>query len=145
MWKIGNLVEEYSWESHLDKTMPKGQRVQTLASWVLREYKLRRSVNDPNLILNSKGEIVARYIPRQEEENEDTYCDVSYGIIVKLDLIEQILVDKNKTLYSVLTGERQAWPDGASMGVTTWRRFNTMGLGVKPKILTSWNEDTDQR
>jgi len=142
-YEFSDLVEEYAWESHLDKTMPKGQRVQTLASWVMRDYGLSRSVDDPRIIIDSDSNVVARYVDRDDEE--DTFGNVSYGIIAKVEFIENILKDKNKTLFSVITGERQAWPDGASMGATTWRRFNAMGLGVIPDEIMTWDEDNDHR
>lgn len=142
-FEFNDLVEDYTWESHLDKTMPNGQRVQTLASWVIQDYKLSRSVDDPNIILDNNHNIVARYLERSDEDH--LFGDGSYGIIAKLEFIERILTDKKKTIFSVITGERQAWPDGASMGATTWRRFNAMGLGIKPTKVTSWDEDRDQR
>lgn len=142
-YEFCDLVEEYAWESHLDKTMPKGQRVQTLASWVIQDYGLSRSVEDPNIILDSDKKIIARYVERDDEK--DTFGNVSYGIIAKREFVEKVLANKNKALFSVVTGERQAWPDGASMGATTWRRFNAMGLGVRPGKITTWDEDNDQR
>lgn len=142
-YEFCDLVEEYAWESHLDKTMPKGQRLKTLASWVFEEYVLHRSVEDPNIILDANRNIVARYIDR--EENQDTFGDGSYGIIAKREFIEKVLVDKEKTIFSIVIGEREAWTKGANMGATTRRRFNAMGLGVSPDEIITWDEDSDHR
>lgn len=130
-------VEEWLWESHLDKSLPDGARFIVPAPWLMEAGKLGLEPLSPNLIMGADGTLVG-WSTREAGHQS--------GLLMRADWIEKFLTEQNFDCVWIVVGEREAWADGDQAGARAYRRFNSLTLlsGGKRKVV-SWNEDQGER
>jgi hypothetical protein len=135
-FRVAFPVEEYRWESHLDRSMPEGARGQVLAPWIMDEERLRLSPHCPDLIESAAGETIGW---RGQERNNS-------GFVVHQDWFFDFLRRANLACVWITVGEREAWDEDGDDGATVVRRFNSIIRLVDRRAITErWYEDTDWR
>ena len=94
--RVAYPVEEYRWESHLDRSMPEGARGQVLAPWIMDEERLRLSPHCPDLIESAAGETIGW---RGQERNNS-------GFVVHQDWFFDFLRRANLACVLITVGDR---------------------------------------
>lgn len=126
-------VEEYTWEYHLDASLPEGLNANMLAGWLMDSENLILDPTSHQLIRNLDGEIVA-WSTRKKLHYE--------GILVRKEWFETFMKTQALECVWVTVGERGAWADNEVSGSTSYRRFNRITIFSDGKYSdVRWNED----
>lgn len=122
---------DYRWESHLDSALPEGENCTSLAGWMMDAEGLALDPHSPRVTRAADGAIVAWSSERGRGNT---------GLCVDAHWFEAVLARHGLECILVITGEREAWNRGDSMGARAHRRFNVLA-DLHGKRLAHWNED----
>lgn len=124
------MLTKYSWESHLDASLPDGYSAHLPLPWLTRKLNIHIDPKEAGIWRDKSGEIVFQEFKSKEG---GSIC------LIKQDRVDDALGDC--TFLTLLIAERNAWP-GGSNGSAAGRR--TEGACWKDKrgmnVLT-WNTD----
>jgi len=133
--KIAFPVFEYHWESHLDSSMPKGARARVPAPWLVTALELKPDSDDANVWHGPQGSI------------SFIHADLDEGtsVLLREDLLDQLMQNNNLACVWLFVGERGAWPGGSNKKAT-WRRSEGLcWLDRKNPTCAYWQRDNGNR
>jgi hypothetical protein len=125
-------VEELGWERHLDASLSKSVRIETLASWIMSRCALRRDTADPHIVRDRSGAIIGRHVEAEHR----------WGTVIRTDFLQRLLKDQGLQIAFLVIGEREGWGEGDHEEAFACRRFNGIAVGLENiGKANCWNED----
>ncbi|OGQ97650.1 MAG: hypothetical protein A2521_04905 [Deltaproteobacteria bacterium RIFOXYD12_FULL_57_12] len=128
-------VSKYTWESHLDASLPEGASAFLPSPWLAHQLGLSPVPTDVSVYRDAAGK--HQFIGTQLEHDGSS-------AVINAEIFEKYLAQQEIACVWLFVAERNAWPGGHN-NTATWRR--TEGVcwleeGRKPNAVV-WHEDRD--
>lgn len=131
--KHAKVAAQYSWESHLDESLPEGYSIHLPQPWVAHELDLKPDLEQAGIWRDKEGEAVFKELKGGD----------GGSICLLREDKAKLLKGSDQTFLSLLIAERNAWPHGNNASAA-WRR--TEGVCYQHgRVMNfrSWNRDNE--
>mgnify|MGYP005997917695 CR=1 FL=1 len=126
-------IVNYSWESHLDKSLPNGFSNYMPQKWFAAELGLSMSVDEPNKWLNKLGDVVLQ--AQEPFEHQTT-------VVINQETLNNYTDEFEVEPIWIMIAERNTWPNGNN-DESCWRRSEGVIWREGDSWQQfSWNKDT---
>lgn len=125
------LASDYSWESHLDASLPHGYKTCVPEPWVAQALKLMPCATTPHQWVDEKGEVV--FCAFSNSEGMGNHCDIC---LLRYDKAEELMRDNDSVFLTLHMTEKlyrfgvpgvwkhvkgTCWWDGQKMNSRSWK------------------------
>jgi len=126
-------VASYTWESHLDKSLPEGFSCYLPQKWLADELELSMSKNGPSEWLNKSGNVVIQ---------TQSSCENRSAVVIAEEILNDYGERFNIEPVWLMIAERNAWPDGENSEFHGRRSEGAIWQEDGSWRETKWNRDT---